>query len=498
MDALHHLLRSLSMSEKRYFRLFARRHSLGEGNHYVALYEAMQTVADYEESAFREQFAGAPFLRDLNSERHYLRQSLFRAMRQFYAGRRVLHQIEDLIRDADFLEQKGMYKECGKMLRKAKRRARKYEQFGVWLEVLRGERRLLKQLAQAEQWEQLDALLLERDGVMADLRNREAIQDVHDRLLLLVRQRTRISAEVQETRLAPLIVQLDALTARSVYAGILLDYSHWLRWHLLRDYAAAWSALDRARATWEAHPHFIRAWPAGYKLCLSNLLAACHFTDRYAEMPALLERLRALPGRGFNAAAESFQNLVFYGLLYALNTGDFAAGLALEAELSAGLERYREKLARARQLSIYLNMALLHWVSGQPQQGLRWLRRILHSGHSEHRRDIQAFARVLHLVLHWERGNLDVIEVQLRNYAEQLRRLQEQTWFEQVVLRGFRAALAVAGTPDAAQPWQALLTALDAAPAPRIGYEELKLWLRAQLTGSDFGQLWRAYLHAQS
>lgn len=37
MDSLFQLVHSLSKSEKRYFRLFARRHALGGENHYLAL-----------------------------------------------------------------------------------------------------------------------------------------------------------------------------------------------------------------------------------------------------------------------------------------------------------------------------------------------------------------------------------------------------------------------------------------------------------------------------
>ena len=46
-ESVHELIKSLTKSEKRYFKLMSSRHTIGEENNYVILFDAIEKQIDY-------------------------------------------------------------------------------------------------------------------------------------------------------------------------------------------------------------------------------------------------------------------------------------------------------------------------------------------------------------------------------------------------------------------------------------------------------------------
>ena len=55
-EDLHKLIKSLSQSEKRFFKIYASRHVIGEQNNYVQLFDAIANQKNYNEKAIKEKF----------------------------------------------------------------------------------------------------------------------------------------------------------------------------------------------------------------------------------------------------------------------------------------------------------------------------------------------------------------------------------------------------------------------------------------------------------
>jgi len=61
-ESVHELIKSLTKSEKRYFKLISSRHTIGDENNYVILFDAIEKQIEYDEQALFQQFKGAAFL----------------------------------------------------------------------------------------------------------------------------------------------------------------------------------------------------------------------------------------------------------------------------------------------------------------------------------------------------------------------------------------------------------------------------------------------------
>ena len=61
-DSLHRLIHSLNKPEKRYFNIYASRHSSGKNN-YVKLFEAICLQKQYDEEKIRQKFKQEVFIK---------------------------------------------------------------------------------------------------------------------------------------------------------------------------------------------------------------------------------------------------------------------------------------------------------------------------------------------------------------------------------------------------------------------------------------------------
>ena len=59
---LHELIHSLNKSEKRYFKVFSSRHTIGEENAYIKLFDYLDKMDEYDEEVVFCHFKGQAFL----------------------------------------------------------------------------------------------------------------------------------------------------------------------------------------------------------------------------------------------------------------------------------------------------------------------------------------------------------------------------------------------------------------------------------------------------
>jgi hypothetical protein len=139
------LIRSMSMSEKRHFRVFSSRHTIGEKNNYIKLFEAIETLKEYDEQKVIAALAGEKFVPQLSKYKNYLYELLLKSLRIYHAGKTAGLQLKELLEYCEILYSKGLYRQCGKILMKAKKIAIAFEKLELLTEIFRREELLLQQ-----------------------------------------------------------------------------------------------------------------------------------------------------------------------------------------------------------------------------------------------------------------------------------------------------------------------------------------------------------------
>ena len=138
-DELHQLVKNLSMSEKRYFKIFSSRHVIGGQNNYTRLFDAIEKQEIYDEQKIKNTFAKETFISHLPSEKHYLYNHILESLNSFHKERTFLTRYANIIVTIEILFNKGLFEQCKRVIKKAKAEAYSLEKFPILNLIIRWE-----------------------------------------------------------------------------------------------------------------------------------------------------------------------------------------------------------------------------------------------------------------------------------------------------------------------------------------------------------------------
>ncbi|HXC06749.1 MAG TPA: hypothetical protein VNZ86_18455, partial [Bacteroidia bacterium] len=134
-DDLYQLIKSLTRNEKGYFKKSAGMHVIGTQNNYVRLFDAIDNQSEYDEQKLVQHFKGETFIQHLPSEKIYLYNLLLKSLKEYHSGISVEAELNGMLHSIEILFDKGLFKACHKLLKKAEKIALQYEKHLILLRI---------------------------------------------------------------------------------------------------------------------------------------------------------------------------------------------------------------------------------------------------------------------------------------------------------------------------------------------------------------------------
>jgi hypothetical protein len=492
-DGLFFLIDSLSPSEKRYFRLFAKRHVLGAQNEYLAVFDGIDKQFEggvYDERLLTQYLRKAGYRTVLRAAKNYLQMMILRSMRQFNEESNVSRSLQSRLMDIDFLLEKGQTSKAMALLRKAKRVALLYHKYMALLSLLHAERRILRLQQTRNSLASIEKIEKDEDQALARIRDESNLRRLHDRTFLLIRgeMQARVKKEEAIEKLArhPLLNESHATKSFDMELLRLLTLSDLA---LLRGNTKhSRAALYKLICLYDDHPHQFRDEPLRYINILNNYLNSCFQLQRFDEFPGLLRRMKQLGSHSREARFQVFRNGLFLEMLYLLNTRQLKACLELVPQITAGLKAFERKLPVARMLSFLYNLITLFFFNEQYSDALRWLNRLRERDYPDVRRDIQHAARLFQWVLLFELGKFDLLDATLRNSIRFFKQYKRMNQFETLLANLFADLLNEADSRKQKTIFKNGKEKFNEAEAElknELFFEEVQLWLESRVSGKS-------------
>lgn len=191
-----------------------------------------------------------------------------------------------------------------------------------------------------------------------------------------------------------------------------------------------------------------------------------------------------------------FQRINFsHQLTFGLNLGQFDALKELIPQVEAWLQAHRGKVEERVELAFRHNVVVAFFLSGDFGKAYQSLQAILNRKRSTVRMDIQAFARVLEVVLLYELGQHDLNAYVLRRSKRFFGQQGHQVEFERAVLdhvgRALRESPAATLAADEQQLALQLQELIDktSRPTPLLGLVEIHLWISSRIRGKGIEEV---------
>ena len=112
--------------------------------------------------------------------------------------------------------------------------------------------------------------------------------------------------------------------------------------------------------------------------------------------------------------------------------GTFTEGIRLVPYIEEKLAEYRLHVDMHRVLVFYYKIACLYFGSGDNERAIDYLHKIIHQK-SDLRTDLQCYARLLHLIAHYELGNYDLLEYLLKSVYRFLANMKNLSVVEEAI-----------------------------------------------------------------
>ncbi|MBA3704484.1 MAG: hypothetical protein H0W84_00865 [Bacteroidetes bacterium] len=432
-DGLFTLIKSMTMSEKRYFKISASKHIIGEQNKYIRLFEALEKQKNYDEELLRKKFRDKNFMKQLPVTKNYLSNFILKAMRIYNSQASINSELKGMLTDAEYLYGKGLYHHCSKILRKAKKFASKYEQYIELLEILDIERRLnIQRGSDALNMETKSIQLFkEKDAILAKLKNLDKYQAIDDYLISYMRKgptRTKKDETRYRELLSNILLKNEelAITSRSkrVFYNV-QAHAHLSNGDLSAGYIYRKKMLDFI----ELHPEQTEINPGVYILALGNIILTCCDQKKFKEAMLYIDKLRKYNVNSVEHKVKVFQITYLHELHILLTTAQYEKAINLMPEVEKGLKMYFGKINKQYEIIFYFNIATIYNVVGRYNDALAWNNKLLNDREVAIRYDVLCQARILNIIIHFELGNYDQLEylaisaqrfLQKKNYLHQV------------------------------------------------------------------------------
>jgi hypothetical protein len=400
---LHQLIRSMSMSEKRYFKIHASRHVIGDSNNYIRLFDAIERQSVYDEDELRKKFANESFIRHLASEKHYLYNQVLDSLNYYNRNKTYLSRHSAIVSTLEILLNRGLYDQCRKLIKKAKKESYELEKFSTLLMFIRCEI-------------VIDIKDEDERGINRNINESIRISDVMRSQLALMQ--TAFTIQIRIDKGTATLDWCDEMeeALENAYPARPEINSFWSRYYyqsgiallsaVRNDQSRRYECFKEIKKLMDASPQFIVEIPGIYHLNSNNLVNVMFYLKKYGEAEALIsQQRRFLNENGLrqpSLARVVFINTCESELFLYYKTKRPAAGAAMMKKIESEVKKMDNSQGPILYDLLFF-MAVTELVSRNYKNATRWLNRILNTDEKVNlRKELIANSRLLFLIVLFE------------------------------------------------------------------------------------------------
>ena len=425
--ALFELISSLTMSEKRYFKLFSSRHVIGDSNDYIHLFDAIDRQQVYSEAILKK----APFVKNLSQEKNYLYRLILKSLNAYHSTLNNKSKIFEYLKQVEILFHKGLYDQALKIVKKAKKIAAENDLFNHELIVHEIEAEILsKQLLYEDALGSFDR----HDKLLSVSVNFSAIQKIafssYENGLKMGEVRSDLDMDIMKKFVLSDYIKDNKLVlssrAEMYRLSVLLAY-----YYMIKDEKNMLLLSKKLTNHYRLNPTLIEYSTMGYVFSISSHIRALIENKKIENAWTQIEVLENLENELNINNSINLQARVF---IYSLNLrmelymlfNEYDKCTKWIEEKQNELIKYENFIRKPFLYECYFLMAKQFFITGEYKKALLYSNKIINDIDFKLRADILSEIRLLNLLIHFELNNdftLKYLTKNTLNYLKSKKRL---------------------------------------------------------------------------
>ncbi len=443
-DTLFQLIKTLEKAEKRNFKLYIKRSSGNEDLKIIELFDALDKLHEYDEAILLKRLTSIRKPQLSNTKVHLYKQ-LLASLRILKSTDSIDMQLNEQLDHARIFYNKGLYLQSLKILEKLKEMAKQHNKFNFLTQVISWEKKIETlhiTRSMQDRGEQLSAEALEvnsRVDMVAKMSNLAL------RLYSWYIKNGHARNEKDETGVINFLknnLPDNAHEQTGFYERSYLYQSYCWYAFIRQDFLMYYRYAQKWIDIFHEQPLMIRVETGYYIKGLHNLLNA-HFDLRnYQKFETDLQHFikfskTPVANQHDNHRIQTFVYINSAKINQHFMLGTFSEGLKEVPAIEEKLVEYALYIDSHRLLVFNYKIASLYFGNGNFDISIDYLQKII-NGSDGIRNDLQCYARLMHLMAHYELGNFEIIESLIRSVYRFMAKMENLTIVEEEMFKFLR------------------------------------------------------------
>jgi len=443
-DQLFLLIKSLTKSEKRNFRLYATRNQESSDMIFIHLFDLLDKQVELDEEVLFKKMVGLNKTSFSNAKRHLYTQ-IMNSLRLQHGPKVQEIKVREYLDFADVLYGKGLYLQSLKILGKARLLAEKIHNDLLFLSIVEFEKVIESRHITRSGVDKSGELVEEAERISGQINSSIRLSNL--RILLHARyiKFGHIKDEIEKEEVQSFFhhrlnshpvetlsvaEQIYLYQAKVWYYYILLDFEN------CYQYSEKWvEVFKRDEVLVTQDPDlFMRGYhyllTAAYNL--KNIEAFNRYLREFEDF-----RNNQYPTFNYNSQIISFLYVHTARLNKHFLLGTFEKGLLEIPKSIRRIKRYTSRLDSHRIMVFYYKFSWMYLAAGKPDKAVDYLNKIIQMDVENLREDIQGYARLMFLMAHYDLENYHLMDYLVKSIKIFFSKLEGSNKLQTEVLRFF-------------------------------------------------------------
>jgi glutaredoxin-related protein len=420
-DNLFSLVKSLTKSEKRQFKLYVGRLGVNSDSKFLNLFNLLDKAKTYNEASIlksdivkKQQLA--------NVKAHLYKQILI-SLKLNPSHQNIRSQIREQLDFASILYHKGLYKQSLKILDKAKELAIVNEEKNMAFEIVELEKIIEAQYITRSMSTRADELAMQAKELSAQNVIASKLSNLSLQLYSTILKTGYVKNEQESLMVKKYFNdRLPKINLKEIgfREKLWLYKANLWQSFLLQDFLNCYKYASKWVDLFHENPSMINLNPVFYLKGNNYLLESIYFIRNKPKFVKKLEHFNATVNNIKFNKDENVSTLIFlYTNFHSINQyfidGSFEEGLELIPKIEKELIAFNDRIDPHHKMIFYYKFASLHFGAGNNKACIKYLDKIISNKSLSMREDLLCFSRVLNLVAHYEAGLDYHLETLLRS-----------------------------------------------------------------------------------
>lgn len=499
---LYDLIQRMTKSEKRYFKVFSSRHTIGKSNNYVALFDFIEKMESYDETTIFEAFEGQDLLNQFPTTKIRLYDAVLKALDAYHANHMESAAIYKLLNSVQILFDKGLFSQAKKNLHAAEKLVNKYHRNDLLPACYHLQRMVLEKESNCHnQEEMISSLAHEENATYEELKAIGTLWREKQQLLLFIQKMKRPFSQEEMQKLMDFhraIVQKKKALPRS-FMGKFLYYQSLAAYHyaknepqeILNCMLAQLKLFDDFKSSKQqfSQQYFsLQANLIQTYVQLGQTKKAMPFLN---ELLAMEKDLAQLP---IFAQQQYFVAQMSSALMLYVNAGQFEKAVGYRETVIEGLEKFSFHNNISNLQYICFKLGIAFFALADHKESLRWINEIvLKTKLEEGNKSLFLYAELLQLINHYELGHQDYLPYAIQNTWKQFIKHGLNEPFESLVIGSLRSLLKCDDHLAAEEQLLIIVRQTEALPnaakARALSFFDFTCWMQSKIKQQPFHAL---------